>query len=183
MLFKIEILFDGSVKFPSLSFLISCFFVSGCLETHDDDKQSDEKNIEQSSLERKQEIKDLKLKVETLKWENARLSLKLITVDGSQLVLDKRTSLWHFDVDRKPFTGRAIELFPNDAPRGEADFHNGLKDGMERFWWPNGVLKEEGQWFAGKANGVFREWNENGETLKVVRYKNGQLVDIIYEKP
>ena len=171
------------MKFLSLSLLIFCFFVSGCLETHDDDKQSDEKNIEQSSLERKQEIKDLKLKVETLKWENARLSLKLITVDGSQLVLDKRTSLWHFDVDRKPFTGRAIELFPNDAPRGEADFHNGLKDGMERFWWPNGVLKEEGQWFAGKANGVFREWNENGETLKVVRYKNGQLVDIIYEKP
>jgi len=97
--------------------------------------------------------------------------------------LDKRTGLWHHDVDRNPFTGRAIEVFPNDSPRGEADFHNGLKDGMERFWWPNGKLKEEGQWFAGKANGVFREWKENGETLKVVRYKNGQLVDIIYEKP
>ena len=52
------------MKFLSLSLLIFCFFVSGCLETHDDEKQSDKKNTVQSSLERKQEIKDLKLKLE-----------------------------------------------------------------------------------------------------------------------
>ena len=40
---------------------------------------------QESSLERKKEIKELKLKVETLEWENARLSLKLISVNGAAL--------------------------------------------------------------------------------------------------
>jgi antitoxin component YwqK of YwqJK toxin-antitoxin module len=58
----------------------------------------------------------------------------------------------------------------------------GKKDGMERFWWPNGNLKEQGQWFDGKANGVFREWDEQGKPLKVVRYKNGQIIEVILEE-
>ena len=171
------------MKFLIPALFLIIFFVSGCLDL--DDEKTDE-NIDadqESALERKKEIKELKLKVETLEWENARLSLKLISVNGAALVLDKRTGLWHHDVDRMPFTGRATEVFQNGSPRGEADFHKGVKDGMERFWWPNGKLKEEGQWFAGNANGVFREWNERGEMLKVVRYKSGQLIDVIYERP
>jgi antitoxin component YwqK of YwqJK toxin-antitoxin module len=54
---------------------------------------------------------------------------------------------------------------------------------MERFWWPNGNLKEEGQWFDGKASGVFRRWNEKGDLFNISRYKNGQLTEVILDKP
>jgi antitoxin component YwqK of YwqJK toxin-antitoxin module len=53
---------------------------------------------------------------------------------------------------------------------------------MERFWWPNGKLKEEGQWFDGRPNGVFRKWSEKGQLIKVVRYKNGELIEVILEE-
>jgi antitoxin component YwqK of YwqJK toxin-antitoxin module len=138
--------------------------------------------VEESALDRKQKIKELELKIETLQWENSRLSLKLKSVNGASLVRDKVTGLWHFDVERDPFSGRASEVFPDGSPRAEADFHMGKKDGMERFWWPNGNLKEQGQWFDGKANGVFREWDEQGKPLKVVRYKNGQIIEVILEE-
>jgi antitoxin component YwqK of YwqJK toxin-antitoxin module len=138
--------------------------------------------VEESALDRKQKIKELELKIETLQWENSRLSLKLKSVNGASLVRDKVTGLWHFDVERDPFSGRASEVFPDGSPRAEADFHLGKKDGMERFWWPNGNLKEQGQWFDGKANGVFREWDEQGKPLKVVRYKNGQIIEVILEE-
>ena len=48
---------------------------------------------------------------------------------------------------------------------------------MERFWYPNGKLKSEGQWFEGKQNGVFRQWSEEGKVIRVVRYKNGQVIE------
>jgi antitoxin component YwqK of YwqJK toxin-antitoxin module len=53
---------------------------------------------------------------------------------------------------------------------------------MERFWWPNGKLKEEGHWFDGRANGVFKEWSSLGELEKVIRFKNGEIVEVILEK-
>ena len=74
------------------------------------------------------------------------------------MVKDKKTGLWHYDVERQPFTGRALS-FSDNSPRGEADL-KGKKDGMERFWWPNGELKEQGQWFDGRAHGVFKSWDQ-----------------------
>ena len=114
-----------------------------------------------------------------MKWENVRLSLKVRTVDGSALVRDKRTNLWHYDVEFEPFTGRAVEEFEPGKPRAEAHFLKGKKDGMERFWYENGILKEEGQWFNNQANGMMREWDEKGRLTKAVRYKNGELIEVL----
>ena len=52
---------------------------------------------------------------------------------------------------------------------------------MERFWWPNGELKEQGQWFDGRAHGVFKSWDQKGNLKKMSRYKNGELIEIILE--
>ncbi|MEK9773814.1 MAG: hypothetical protein VW576_09655, partial [Opitutae bacterium] len=108
-----------------------------------------------------------------------RLSLKIRKVDGSALVRDKSTNLWHYDVERTPYTGRAVEEYGNGSPRAEAHFLEGQKDGMERFWYPNGQLKEEGQWFNNRANGLMRQWDENGKLSKAVRYKNGDLIEVL----
>jgi hypothetical protein len=133
----------------------------------------------ESALTRRERIRELEADLEVAKWENIRLTLKMRTVDGASLVRDKRTGLWHYDVERIPFTGIASENFENGKPRAEAHFLEGQKDGMERFWHPNGKLKEEGQWFNDKANGLMRSWDEEGKLLRAVRYKNGDLIEIL----
>jgi len=55
----------------------------------------------------------------------------------------------------------------------------GQKDGIERFWYPNGQLKEEGQWFNNLANGLMRTWNEDGKLTKALRYKSGELIEVL----
>ena len=133
----------------------------------------------ESALTRRERIRELEADLEVAKWENIRLSLKMRRVDGASLVRDTRTGLWHYDVERIPFTGIASENFENGTPRAEAHFLEGQKDGMERFWHPNGKLKEEGQWFNDRANGLMRSWDEEGKLLQAVRYKNGNLIEIL----
>lgn len=144
---------------------------------------NDESNESQSAVEEgnkdKNKITELKKELELLRWENARLSLKLRSVDGNALVRDVQTNLWHFDVERTPYTGNATENFDNGKPRAEASFLNGKRDGTFRYWHENGSLESEGQWFDGKEDGLFREWNKEGKLLKVVRYKSGELIEVL----
>lgn len=157
-------------------FVISIFLSLGCEE----EKVVIPRNQSgESALTRREKIRELEADLDVAKWENVRLSLKMRKVDGSSLVRDTQTGLWHFDVERTPFTGLAVESFKDGNPRAEAQFLDGQKDGMERFWYPNGKLKEEGQWFDNQANGLMRSWDEEGKLLKAVRYKNGQLIEIL----
>lgn len=133
----------------------------------------------ESTLERREKIRELEADLEVAKWENARLGLKIRQVDGASLVRDKKTGLWHYDVERTPFTGRAVEKFEDGSPRAEAHFLEGQKDGMERFWYSNGKLKEEGQWFNNRANGLMRTWTDEGKLSKAFRYKNGDLIEVL----
>ncbi len=159
------------IKTFSLVFLtVSCF---------DEEEAESTERSEGNALDRWEKIRQLELDVETLKWENARLSLKVRSVNGSSLVKDKLSGLWHFDVERTPFTGKAIENFLDDSPKAEASFLKGRKDGVERFWYSNGRLKEESQWFDGLANGIIRSWSEDGRLIRAVRYKKGELIEVI----
>jgi len=156
--------------------MIFALVICGCEEdkpvTHSEQKG-------ESAYSRREKILELETDVEVLKWENVRLSLKLRTVDGSSLVRDKITNLWHHDVEFEPFTGRAVEEFEDGRPRAEAHFLKGKKDGMERFWYPSGILKEEGQWFENQANGMMRAWDEAGKLTKALRYKQGELIEVL----
>lgn len=132
-----------------------------------------------SALDRREQIRELEADLEVAKWENARLSLKIRRVNGASLVRDKKTGLWHYDVERTPFTGMAAEQYEDGSPQAEAHFLEGQKDGMERFWHANGQLKEEGQWYNNRANGLMRVWDEDGKLSKAVRYKNGDLIEVL----
>ncbi len=135
----------------------------------------------ESALSRKERITELEQNLEVAAWENARLNLKLRAVDGRSLVRDKKTGLWHYDVEREPYTGRAFESFSDGMPRAEAHFLKGRKDGMERFWHANGNLAREGQWFDNLANGLMRNWDEKGRLIKAERYKNGELIEVLLQ--
>ena len=69
----------------------------------------------ESAISRREKIQQLEADLEVAKWENIRLSLKIRKVDGSSLVRDKKTNLWHYDVERTPFTGRAVEEYENGS--------------------------------------------------------------------
>jgi hypothetical protein len=161
------------------SFILCLLWVLLFTSCEEEKPKQENKSDNQSAFSRIERIKELETDVEVMKWENVRLSLKVRTVDGSALVRDKRTNLWHHDVEFEPFTGRAVEEFEPGKPRAEAHFLKGKKDGMERFWYENGILKEEGQWFNNQANGMMRAWDDKGRLTKAVRYKNGELIEVL----
>jgi len=138
-------------------------------------------DVGSSTFEQVETLDRLKKELEILKWENTRLALKVIKVDGSQLVRDKTTGLWHHDVNRLPFTGRAIETYANGSLKGEASFLKGGQDGMSRFWYESGARKEESQWFDNRLHGFLRRWNEAGKLVESKQFKNGELIDVIVD--
>ena len=170
--------FFAELRFcPIRGAMLLCFI--SLVSCSEEDKVENGAQGEGNALDRREKIRQLEMDLEILRWEKTRLSLKIRTVDGSALVRDKKSDLWHFDVERSPFTGMAVENFEDGTPRAEASFLRGKKDGMERFWYRNGVLKEESQWFNGLANGIIRTWREDGRLLRALRYKKGELIEVI----
>ena len=163
-------------------FLLTCLvilpslFQTSCLEEEAEGSKNSSKEEETANNNK---ILELEKEITLLKWENSRLSLKLRSVDGAALVRDVQTNLWHFDVERTPYTGNATENFKNGKPRAEASFLKGKRDGVARYWHENGILKLEEQWFDGKQDGLFREWGEEGQLLKALRYKRGELIEVL----
>jgi hypothetical protein len=156
------------------SLFIVLFLTFGC---------SDSVNTEESKKEsREVQLNSLESKVDSLEWELSRLILKIRTVNGGNLVRDKTTNLWHHDVERVPFTGKAIEYQDGRIPLAEAYFMKGQRDGTERFWFSNGKMKTEGHWYEGKRNGFFKEWNEDGTLISVEKYEENNLVESILDK-
>lgn len=161
--------------FHLLLFILCSFFCS-CLEEEAEGSKNSSKEEETANNNK---ILELEKEITLLKWENSRLSLKLRSVDGAALVRDVQTNLWHFDVERTPYTGNATENFKNGKPRAEASFLKGKRDGVARYWHENGILKLEEQWFDGKEDGLFREWDDEGQLLKALRYKRGELIEVL----
>ena len=147
----------------------------------DSAESNDAPKKHQSSLVIRDKVKLLESKIESLRWENARLSLKIRSENGSRMVKDKKTGLWHFDVERIPYTGMVVEKFPDGSPRAEASFLKGRKDGMERFWYKNGILKEESHWFDGLAEGIMSTWTEEGASKRIIKFKKGELIEVLKE--
>ncbi|MEC8244409.1 MAG: hypothetical protein VX038_06165 [Verrucomicrobiota bacterium] len=166
-------------NFNKIYLLLTLFFAttfSSCLE--DDEPSLVENSVDQNN---KDEIERLENQVSALKWELSRISLKIRTVNGRQLVRDKKTNLWHYDVERTPYTGKAVEFQDDGNPLVEAYFLKGKRDGLERFWFKNGKLKTEGQWFDGKKNGIFRKWSEQGKLVLMQRFKADVLEETLLD--
>ena len=162
-------------KFAFLFITLLTITFTSCLDSSDNSITNQDKILNSN----KNSLIELEKEMELLKWENARLSLKLRSVDGAALVRDIQTNLWHFDVERTPYTGNASENFEDGKLRAEASFLRGKRDGIFRYWYNSGVLESEGQWFDGKEDGLFREWNEEGQLLKAVKYKSGELIEVL----
>ena len=66
---------------------------------------------------------------------------------------------------QRPFTGIAVDFFPNGAPWSEVPHLDGLRHGLAREWYPSGQLKDEINYWQGGLHGYHREWNEQGRLV------------------
>lgn len=81
-------------------------------------------------------------------------------VDFGELRHDDDGRMW---LAGKPFTGVAIERYPNGSKGSEISYRDGIEDGLSSSWYPNGMKESETMYTAGRVNGVHREWYENGQ--------------------
>lgn len=57
---------------------------------------------------------------------------------------------------------------------------DGLKHGLWKYFYPDGLVKEEGTYNYGKKNGYFKEYDKNGNLLNIHKYANDEE---IYDAP
>lgn len=65
----------------------------------------------------------------------------------------------------QPFTGVAVEFFPDGRACSEVPHLNGLRHGLMRGWHPSGLLRKEATLWYGGLHGYMREWDEQGHLI------------------
>lgn len=70
-----------------------------------------------------------------------------------------------------PFTGEAVEYDPDGHLVAVVSFREGLKDGKETHFFPDGKVAFEGVWRYGAGGvGVHRSWYANGGLKQEAHY-------------
>jgi len=97
-------------------------------------------------------------------------------IDINDLNLDLRDSptnwgdgVWLYN--GYPFTGIIYECYPNSNQLlSESEHKDGIIDGRQVEYWPNGKLKEEYFQKYDYIVGFFKNWNEEGELISFSEY-------------
>jgi hypothetical protein len=95
------------------------------------------------------------------------------TVNLNQLTLAEGNI---FLLGETPFSGFAIETFPDGRLRTQMSLMRGIEDGVTRCWHPNGRLKSERSFCNGVAHGRHQEWRANGVLLAQSLWHAGEQV-------
>jgi antitoxin component YwqK of YwqJK toxin-antitoxin module len=72
-------------------------------------------------------------------------------------------------------TGSWIFYSQDGQKESETNFVNDIRHGHAIYFWPNGHKKLEGEYINGKQNGLWTEYKEDGDTLSILEYKDGEL--------
>ena len=56
----------------------------------------------------------------------------------------------------------------------EANFKNGVRDGMATTWWENGNKRTQGEFRKGLHDGKWQGWYEDGTLRKVAEFDEGE---------
>lgn len=75
-----------------------------------------------------------------------------------------------------PFTGRLEINYSNGQKQLEANYKDGLRDGLIIEWYETGQKKSEENYIKGELNGLYTEWRVNGEKKTEQNYSNGNRV-------
>jgi antitoxin component YwqK of YwqJK toxin-antitoxin module len=63
----------------------------------------------------------------------------------------------------KPFTGIADELNIDGKLINETSYLDGMEDGIEKFWYPNGQSESVSEVKGNRPHGKFQHWYEDGK--------------------
>ncbi|PTL78335.1 toxin-antitoxin system YwqK family antitoxin [Vitiosangium sp. GDMCC 1.1324] len=73
----------------------------------------------------------------------------------------------------QPFTGVAVEFFPDGTLCSEVPHLNGVRHGLVRAWHPSGQLRKEANLWQGGLHGYLHEWDEQGRLISEERGELG----------
>ena len=59
-------------------------------------------------------------------------------------------------------------------PELREEFQRGAAHGLRTTWYPNGQMRSQGRLVAGKQDGVYRQWNEQGVLTTEASFEAGQ---------
>jgi len=99
-------------------------------------------------------------------------------VDFDELELVVRDDSYMF-WKGEPFTGVAVEFFPDGPLQSEVHHVRGLRHGPSREWYPSGKLMSEANLQYGGLHGTRRTWDEQG---RLVGEDTGEFGIVIAEK-
>jgi len=81
------------------------------------------------------------------------------------------------DVEGPYKGGVTLDPNENEGLRWEWYYKDGKHaDGVSKGWFPNSQLKSEWNYKNGKRNGLQTQWDQNGQKMWEVTYKDGQKV-------
>ena len=77
----------------------------------------------------------------------------------------------------KPYSGDAVEFWPNGQKKEEATYKDGKLDGLETQWYESGQKVYEVTYKDGEEDGLEVWWHENGHKNIESKYQKGKLVE------
>ena len=94
----------------------------------------------------------------------------------STTMLSKANNKYYLKNTGELYTGQVLNMSKKTWKKIlETHLTNGLIDGKYREWYPNGVLKFEGNFINGKREGMFYTWFPNGKIKNEMKYVNNVL--------
>ena len=76
-----------------------------------------------------------------------------------------------------PFTGKLVEKYWSGQKQSEANFKNGMLEGLATLWYQNGQKESEGNYRNGKPEGIHTSWYENGQKSGEAIWKDGLPIE------
>ena len=99
----------------------------------------------------------------------------------STSMLTKVKSKYYLKNTGELYTGHVINMSKKTWKKIlETYLFNGLINGVYKEWYPNGVLKYEGNFINGKREGLFSTWHPNGKLKNEMKYVNNALDSVSF---
>ncbi|NIE96389.1 toxin-antitoxin system YwqK family antitoxin [Acinetobacter sp. C26M] len=198
------------MKFSTICFFTSLFFLSACsqsetqnqhlnekteqkLETHDQSTDSVilyMKNAESSGQEATTKEQAEFYRVLLKKLDGQKILVQDFYISGKKqtdpyiLTDGKLDYVYNEQADTSyyPREGSRVVWYESGSKAAETEYNDHKENGLWRVWYENGNLKEETNYKAGKINGISKNWNEDGKLTGECNYKDGLEDGRCYEK-
>ncbi|MBL9128002.1 MAG: toxin-antitoxin system YwqK family antitoxin [Verrucomicrobiales bacterium] len=90
--------------------------------------------------------------------------------------LVRRDDRLHLGTNAEPFSGLAVERYPDGSPKSRSEIRDGVLEGPSEGWFTNGVLQVRETFRAGVAHGPRTRWHPDGKKASEATVENGRIV-------